>query len=459
MPPLPDPTVTRLQARLAAEQADRRLPSVVAGLVRDGELVWAGGAGDVEGRVPGSDVQYRIGSITKTLVAVAVLRLSDAGRVDLDAPATELVADAPTGRATVAQLLAHASGLRAETAGPWWERAPGGDWQDLLGRLEDDPTPHPPGRRFHYSNVGYAVLGELLARVHGRSWEQVVATEVLEPLGMSRTTTRPQAPYASGWAVHPFADVILPEPEHDAGAMAPAGQLWSTVADLARWAAFVGGDGAPLLDPATHALLARPMVVDDRPGQAWTAAHGLGFQVWNREGRRLLGHGGSMPGFLASLQVEVESGEAVVVATNSTAGLSPELPLDLLLTLQEEAPLPADPWRPATETVPVELAGVWFWGPTPLRLHVEADGSLDLAPVAPAAGRASRFRPLPDGTFLGSDGYFADELLRVSRDAAGQPRWLDLASFVLTRTPYDPQADVPGGVDPDGWGPSPAPSG
>lgn len=464
---LPEATVAALDARLDAEQAERRLPSIVAGLVRGGALVWSGGAGEVAsgagrggvaGQRPGTDVQYRMGSITKTLVAVCVLRLADQGLVSLDDPVTDHL-DAPTGRATVAQLLAHASGLRAETAGPWWERITGGDYADLLDRLEADPTPHPAGRRFHYSNVGFGVLGELLARVRGAEWGEVVRTELLEPLGMDRTTPRPQAPSAPGLAVHPFADVLLPEPEHHHGAMAPAGQLWSTIRDLARWAAFVAGPDhggmAGLLDPATHALLARPVVVDDRPGQPWTTAHSLGFQVWNRGGQRLIGHGGSMPGFLAGLQVDVDTGDGVVLATNTTAGLGPDLAADLLSTLQEQVPHPPDPWRPATTAIPVELAGVWYWGPSPLAIRVAADGELDLAAVPPALGRASRFRPAGDGTYVGLDGYYADEILRVVRADDGTPRWLEVASFVLTRTPYDPAADIPGGVDPAGWRPRP----
>jgi CubicO group peptidase (beta-lactamase class C family) len=90
--------------------------------------------------------------------------------------------------------------------------------------------------QYHYSNVGYALLGELVARLRGRPWYDVIAEELLAPLRMSRTTLRPQPPHATGFAVHPHADLPLPEPEHDAEAMAPASQLWTTITDLARWA-------------------------------------------------------------------------------------------------------------------------------------------------------------------------------------------------------------------------------
>ena len=76
-------TAERLNARLATEQSEQRLPSVVAGLVRDGELIWSGGRGKVDGDTPGADVQYRCGSITKTFIGASVMRLRDEGALRL----------------------------------------------------------------------------------------------------------------------------------------------------------------------------------------------------------------------------------------------------------------------------------------------------------------------------------------------------------------------------------------
>jgi CubicO group peptidase (beta-lactamase class C family) len=447
VPSLSEPTVARLDHRIASEQTSCRLPSVVAGLVRDGELVWSGAAGEVAGVAPTTDTQYRIGSITKTFVAVCVLRLRDEGLLSLGDPVTDHVDDAPTGRATVAQLLSHAAGLPAETLAPWWERSEGDPWAQLRDRLP--PAALPPGRRFHYSNVGYAVLGELLARLRGAAWDEVVREELLVPLGMTRTTTRPAAPAAPGVAVHPWADVVLSEPEHDAGAMAPAGQSWSTLTDLARWAAFLGGRTAGVLEQATLEELRRPLVVDDRPGQPWSAAHGLGVQVWNRDGTRSIGHGGSMPGFLATVQVETATGDGVVLATNTTSGLSATIATDLLDLLREHEPPAVTPWRPSA-TSALDLVGPWYWGPTPVVVRATSEG-LDLAPLAGRPGRASPFTAAGEDAWVGTEGYYAGETLRVVRDEDGTPRHLDLASFVLTRTPYDPAADVPGGVDEAGW--------
>ena len=444
--PLAPSTVARLDARLAQEQADRRLPSVVAGVLRGGELVWSGAAGDLQDP---TDTQYRIGSITKTFVAVCVMRLRDAGVLALDDRVDDHVGGTPIGSATIAQLLSHASGLQSETHGPWWERTPGGDWDALAGTFDASSARHAPGRRFHYSNVGYAVLGELLARHAGRPWDVVVRDELLTPLGMSRTTTDPVAPHATGYAVHPFADMRHHEPAHDAGAMAPAGQLWASLADLARWGAFLGGRLDGLLDPGTLAEMSRPVVVDDRPDEPWTTAHGLGLQIWNLGGRRFVGHGGSMPGFVALVRVAPDGGDGVVLAANSTAGPGRTFAGDLLDLLSDD-PVPPEPWAPRPAPDLLELAGYWYWGPNPVELTVHGPDEIALAPAS-GAGRASRFRPDGAGGWVGLDGYYAGEPLQVVRDGDGRVRSLDLASFVFTRTPYDPAADVPGGVDEAGW--------
>lgn len=444
-------TARELSTRLAVEQRKSRLPSVSAGIVRGGELVWSDSRGTLDGRADGTpadaDTQYRIGSITKTFVAVCVMRLRDAGRLDLDDRFEEHVPGSAFGRATIAQLLTHTSGLQSETDGPWWERTPGGDWPALM-------TPSPvqrmrAGSRYHYTNVGYAALGELVARAHGQAWLDVVRRDLLEPLGMSRTTARPTGRAAVGLAVHPFADLLLSEPEHDAGAMGPAGQLWSTVQDLGRWAAFCAGDTGDILVKDTHEEMCVVQAVDDVPGKPWQGGHGLGWQIWNVDGRRYAGHGGSMPGFLAGLQVDVETGDGVVVFSNTTSG-----PItfvrDLLTVVREREPVAPEPWYAgSSDPDAVELVGLWHWGAGVTMVRAGSDGGLELG--VPGEGRGARFRKAEDGTWVGLTGYYAGEPLRVVRDAHGTVSHLDLASFRYTRVPYDPDRDIPGGVDELGW--------
>lgn len=436
-PVLPS-TARTLLARTARVQRDGRAPSLVAGVVRDGGLAWSAGRGAVAG--PPTDVQYRLGSISKTVTAVAVMRLRDEGRLGLDDPLDRHVPGTPLGDRTVGQLLSHLAGAGAESPGGWWERVPGGSLAEL--RLGPDDVVLGAARRFHYSNLGFGLLGELVARHRGRPWEDVVRDEVLAPLGMGRTTPRPTGAAAQGSAVHPWADVVLPEPEHDAGAMAAAGQLWATLSDLARFAAFLLGDTGDVLSPATLEEMTVPAGVDSAaPG--WSA-YGLGVQVLRVDGHTLVGHGGSMPGFLAAVFVDRAEQAGAVMLANTTSGLDPLVP-GLLADLRAAEPRVVEPWTPAPPPLPLDLLGIWFWGPAPYVLRAQTGGLLHLGPLPGRAGRASRFAARDDGTWVGLDGYYAGETLRIA------PDHLDLATFVFTRTPYDPGAPVPGGVDEAGW--------
>ena len=178
-----------LAARTAQEQASHRLPSLAAGLARRGALVWSGGRGRIDGEngpAPDADVQYRAGSITKTFVAAAVMRLRDEGQLDLSDPVGQYFDAADASRLTIGQLLSQTSGLRAETSGPWWERIPGSPFESLTqASLGPDARRHRPGRRFHYSNVGFALLGHLVSTVRNKPWHDVIAEELLTPLGMT----------------------------------------------------------------------------------------------------------------------------------------------------------------------------------------------------------------------------------------------------------------------------------
>lgn len=422
---------------LVADRVSSGVASVTAAVVRDGSLVWSGATGSADGADGDAtvDTQYRIGSITKTITAVEIMRLRDEGRLDLADPIGRHLPDVPFGHVTVAQLLTHTSGLQAETNGPWWERVPGGDWAALVA--SGPALVHKPGTRFHYSNVGFAVLGRLVEVIRGASWFEVVRTEILDPLGMRRTTYRPAGAAATGLSHDPLTDRVWHEPEHDAGAMAPAGQLWSSIEDLSRWAAFAGGYTGGVIAESTWREMTIPLAVDDRPGKDWGTAQALGWRIWEGDGHgRLVGHGGSMPGFLAVAFAEPRTGLGVAVLTNDTFR-SGDLDDELLAAARRQ-------WPRAVQPVPVEapddvtaLVGDWYWGPVPYRLTPTADG-FHLTDVN--GNRRSDF--VRDGdAWRGLDTYFAGERLVVQADGS-----LNLASFILSRTPYDPAVAHPGGV-------------
>ncbi|MFE5216238.1 MULTISPECIES: serine hydrolase domain-containing protein [unclassified Streptomyces] len=439
--------------RIAVAQTEGRAPSLVAAVVRGGQAVWHGARTSVDGHGPDENVQYRIGSITKTFTAVLVMRLRDEGLLDLGDPLEKHLPGTGAGEATIAQLLAHTAGLAAESPAPWWERTPGSLRPELGDVLGEQPLLHPVGRRHHYSNPGYTVLGALVEELRGAPWEEVLRAEILEPLGLRRTGAQPEPPSAGGWAVHPWADALLPEPLEDLGRMAPAGQLWSTTGDLARFAAFLARGDDRVLSAESVLEMRTPAAPAEAADVLEGTGYGLGMQIQRRDGRLLVGHSGSLPGFLANLTIGVEDDVAAVVLANCTSGpLLGAVGADLVRIVAEAEPRIPEPWRPLREVEPaaLELAGQWYWGTHAFGLRVTADGLIALGPLT-GGGRRARFRSLGDGTWTGLEGYYAGELLRPVRRPDGSLSHLDLGSFVFTRQPYDTEAPVPGGVDPEGW--------
>lgn len=440
-----------LSHRIAVAQREGRAPSLVAAVVRGGEVVWEGSRTMVEGHGPDGNVQYRIGSITKTFTAVVVMRLRDEGLLELGDRVEKFLPGTGLDEVTVGQLLSHTGGLAAETPGEWWERTAGTLRPQLSDVLGERPFRFEPGRRHHYSNPGYTLLGSLVESVRARPWEEVLRTEVLEPLGLARTTAQPVAPHAGGWAVHPWADVMMPEPLEDLGLMAAAGQLWSTAGDLAKFAAFlVRGDARVLSAESLREM--RTPAAPPEPGSA-DPGYGLGMQLTRSAGRLLAGHSGSLPGFVAGLWLSEADDVAAVVLANCTSGLpASTLAADLVGIVTDAEPRMPEPWRPLREADPValELCGPWYWGTSAQAVRLTYDGFLELGPVG-GNGRTARFRSEPDGSWTGLNGYYAGESLRAVRRPDGSVSHLDLGSFVFTREPYDPQAPVPGGVDPQGW--------
>jgi hypothetical protein len=352
--------------------------------------------------------------------------------------------------------------LPAEPAGPWWERHGGSTWDELV--VPGLRSLWPPGERFHYSNLGYAVLGRLVEMAHGRAWDEVLRDELWGPLGMASTGRLPAGPRATGYAVHPHADLVLAEPVAAYRAMGPAGEVWSTPTDLVRFASWLAGLGPGAHDDGVLPLewrreMARPRAVVDEPGAPF-AAWGIGVSIHqvprdDSPGWRLVGHGGSVPGFTAEVRVDVATGAAVAACGSSTAGYGDAQFLLELLDVNERGSEPTGaPASGARETRPDDagLAGTWYWGPVPFTASLDA-GRLRLE-TAGRQGRGTVFARDDDGEWVGvGGGYWLGERLRVVRGSGAEA--LDVGTFHLTRTPYDPATAVPGGLDPAGWMPPP----
>lgn len=423
----------RAQRVLDAYQSVRRLPSIVATVLDDGRPVWTGGAG---APVP-AETQFRIGSITKTMTGVLVLQCRDDGLLDLDDPLGRFVPDSGYRDATLRDLLSHTSGMQSEPAGPWWERTPGIDFARLCAANDGSGAVFAPGTTYHYSNLAFALLGEVVARVRGAAWDTVVADRLCGPLGLQRTTRTPTPPAATGYSVDHLRGTLCEEPAHDTGAMAPAGQLWSTVADVARFVAFLRDGDDAVLSGATLREMQRPVRGD----------YGLATLVapWpaGGPGARLVGHLGSMPGYQACALIDPDTGRGLVALTNATTGFSG---LELAARMLDgPAPAATPPWRPTVD-VPIwveELLGTWYWGHAAYEARYR-EGLLELHDVA-RHRLAEQFDRGTDGTVVGVAGYHHGETLHLHRGQDGTVAYLECATFVYTRRPYDPAAPIPGG--------------
>ncbi|NGZ99774.1 serine hydrolase [Nocardioides sp. W3-2-3] len=151
-------------------------------------------------------------------------RLRDEGLLALDDPIGRFVPETGYATASVRDLLAHLSGMQSEPAGSWWERVDGGDFDALVAANDGSGRVAAAGEYFHYSNLGYGLLGEAVARLRGQTWWEAVQERLLVPLGMDTTSYHPPQDHAPGRSVDHFAHTLTAEPHTDTGAMAPAGQ-------------------------------------------------------------------------------------------------------------------------------------------------------------------------------------------------------------------------------------------
>jgi CubicO group peptidase (beta-lactamase class C family) len=427
-------TAQRVHQIAARAQSAGRVPSVALAVVRDRALLHFAAAG--EHPRPDPQTQYRLGSITKTLTATMVMQLRDEGFLALDDQLCRHLPGTPVGGVTLRQMLGHLSGLQREPDGPWWERATGGDADQLLAGLTPDKLAGPPFRAFHYSNLAYGLLGAVLQRVTGESWADLVGKRVLDPLGMTRTTYSPVEPYARGFVVDPVNGTLHEEPRLDAGAMAPAGQLWSTVTDMAKWAGFLADPVAAVLGRETVDEMCTPVVLTDL--ESWTGGYGLGPQLFRIGERVFVGHGGSMPGYVAHLTVHRGSRTGVIAFANAyglTGTSIRAIGLETLTTVLDAEPVVSTPRRPAAapSAETAELTGRWWW--MGREYEVVADGARLVMSGLTAPAEPWRFEPEGPDRWRGQTGENAGEVLRVLRDAAGSVTGLDIATFVFGRDP------------------------
>jgi len=438
--PLLDTTARSLRRIALGRQRDHRVPGLYAGVQRGGELVWGDGIGrrtvDTE-EAPGPDDQFLVASNSKTFTAVMVMQLRDEGRLDLGDRIADHLPEV-THPVTVRQALAHVSGMQREPVGDVWETLEQPTTEELLSGFAEAEAIGRPHDRWHYSNTVYAILGELVGRLDGRTWEESLRARLLDPLELRRTSVGfDGGPQATGYYVAPYDDVPRPEPVLDLRAMTPCGGLASTAADLARWSAFVADPDPAVLSPDTLEEMCQPQAMIDVVG--WGAGMGLGFfLVRSQAGRTWVGHTGGMPGHITGVFTHRESHTGAIVLMSSSSAPDPAaFAVELGEHVVQHDPAEPDPWTPGTE-LPEELAGlrgVWFSEGTPFVFSV-VGGTLEARhPDLPKDRPSSVFERLGDDLYRTTQGRERGELLRVTRDDAGVPVKLNWATYLCTREP------------------------
>jgi len=339
------------QLLAAAYPADQ--PGAAAIVVKDGQVVLRKGYGmaNLELAVPVSpDMVFEIGSITKQFTAAAILLLQERGKLRLEDPLTKYLPDYPMHGETITleHLLTHTSGIPSYTGMPEWLPHVREDMkvEDLIALFKDKPLEFKPGEQWRYDNSGYILLGAVIEKASGKSYEQFVEEEIFQKLGMTHSR-------------YGHAEEVIPLRAAGYGRDAKgfrnanylsmtqpyaAGSLMSTVDDLALWDRALAGE--TLLEQASLDRMFTPA----RLTSGRSTRYGFGLVVYDFEGRRVIEHGGGIFGFVSFLMRVPEERLFVAILSNNEAASTPPESLALRIVakalgkpLEERKGLALDP--------------------------------------------------------------------------------------------------------------------
>ena len=333
-----DSRAGELDAYVAQAVKDWQAPGLAIAVVKDGKVVFQKGYGvrDVSKPAPfDTSTVSAIASTTKAMTAVAMGMLVDEGKVNWDDPVTkylpsfQLYDPYVTREVTVRDLLTHRAGLG--NADYLWAV------QDLpadtmLQRLKLIKPAYSLRSSFVYQNVMYIAAGQVIASASGMPWPRFVQTRIFEPLGMRNTYANASMVPSTANAAVPHwrfgKDTIVAIRHDESKAIGPAGDVWSTVADMSRWMLFLLDsarvNGKRLLKPETFAELFTPQVMvppdEFYPTMQLTKPHwttyGLGWFQQDYQGRMLDFHTGSLNGMVAIIGLVPDERFGVYVLSN-----------------------------------------------------------------------------------------------------------------------------------------------
>lgn len=302
------------------------VPGLVLGLVCGPNARWTGGFGmaDREVGLAASDTTlFRIASITKVFTALAVLQQRDEGRLGLDDPVSEhlpwfkLENSDEMPDVTIRHLLTHTSGLPTNSAATDFNRMTSPTAEVARSVLPDQRLLFAPGSSENYSNLGFAILGQILESVSGRSYRDYMASNVFGPLGLDRTMAHPtpELPQAIGYHLRLPGQARRAADFLHLAFFTPAGGMATTADDMVRFLSF-------LLAPEGHPDVVAPETLREmhsvhhrvdpaRGGSGWAWA------VEQRPGVHEIYHGGGLPTQASHLRVDLRRGLGVIVLANA----------------------------------------------------------------------------------------------------------------------------------------------
>ncbi len=366
--------IPEIEGLAEARVAEYRIPGLALGIVRDQELAWFGGFGSVDldsDRRPDAYTIARVASVTKTFTTTAIMQLRDEGKLRLDDPLVQHVPEFAEVRArcgsvegvTIRRLLTHRSGLVTESPTQGWGVLRFPSREEVLEKLPETEVVIPSDSAWKYSNLGFGLLGEVVYRLSEQPYTEYVHEHIIEPLGLTSTvfdlTDELRPHFFVGYNPTPYQDRPERAPYAHLDGISAAGQLHSTVSDLAKWVSFQfrteGGNrgGAQVLNGSTLAEIQRPQYVEPD----WSAGQCLGWRATRVEDHVYHNHGGGIHGFGTQVWFNAPSRTGAVLLINMWpphGGL--ELAQEVLeMVLEEEEAEGSPPERPRLDPTPEAL--------------------------------------------------------------------------------------------------------
>lgn len=334
-----------LAAFLSEEVASKGLVGLSLAVMRDGKLIYAGGAGrcSIAPNLPVEpETMFAIGSITKQFTSACILLLAEDGKLLVTDNVAKWFPDlTAAGEITVLDLMNHVSGYPDYYPLDFVDRPMRKSIpvDDLIRSFGTRRLDFEPGTRYSYSNTGFVILGRIISAVSGRSFAEFLRERILKPLGLTHTVFEPNAAsagLAQGYTTFALSPPELATPEGP-GWVGAAGALYSTPSDLAKWdMALIGGK---VLKPESFKLMTTPRTLKD----GTVSNYGCGLRVGMRGGETVLSHNGAVAGFSALNTVIPSTRSAVVLFSN----LDSTPAVDAVYGRVMEALLPATPPPPA----------------------------------------------------------------------------------------------------------------